>query len=44
MKFIVIEPFKLSTERDSFNFVRKSKLVGEKKEQKITEFFVDQKV
>ena len=44
MKFIVIEPFKLSTERDSSNFVRKTKLVAEKKEEKLTEFFVDQKV
>ena len=44
LKFIVIEPFKLSTERDSSNFVRKTKLLAEKKEEKLTEFFVDQKV
>ena len=44
LRFIVIEPFKLSTERDSSNIVRKTKIVGEKKEEKITEFFVDQKV
>ena len=44
LKFIVIEPFKLSTERDSSNFVRKTKLVAEKKEEKLTEFFMDQKV
>ena len=38
LKFIVIEPFKLSTERDSFNFVRKSKLVGEKRKKKLLNF------
>ena len=44
LKFIVIEPFKLSKERDSSNFVRKPKIAGEKKDDKITEFFTDQKV
>ena len=44
LRFIVIEPFKLSTERDSSNFVRKTKIIGEKKEEKSTEFFSNQKV
>ena len=44
LKFIVIEPFKLTTEKDSSNLVRKAKIVGENKEEKTTEFFADQKV
>ena len=44
LKFIVIEPFKLSSERESANLVRKSKVIGDKKEEKFTEFFTDQKV
>jgi len=44
LRFIVIEPFKLLKERESSNFVRKTKTAGEKREEKITEFFVDQKV
>ena len=44
LRFIVIEPFKLSTERESANLVRRSKLGENKKEEKLTEFFTDQKV
>ena len=44
LKFIVIEPFKLSSERESANFVRTSKKIGEKKEEKLTEFFTQEKV
>ena len=44
LRFIVIEPFKLSTERESANLVRRTKLGGDKKEEKLTEFFTDQKV
>ena len=44
LKFIVIEPFKLSTERDSSNVVRKTKTLPDKREEKLTEFFSEQKV
>jgi hypothetical protein len=44
LKFIVIEPFKLSSERESANFVQTSKKIGEKKEEKLTEFFTQEKV
>ena len=44
LKFIVIEPFKLSAERDSSDFVRRTKILQDKKEEKSTEFFSDQKV
>ena len=44
LRFIVIGPFKLSTERESANLVRRTKLGGDKKEEKLTEFFTDQKV
>ena len=44
LKFIVIEPFKLSKEIDSSYFLRKTKINAEKKEEKLTEFFTDQKV
>ena len=44
LKFIVIEPFKLSTEVDSSNFVRRTKIISEKKEEKLTEYFTEQKV
>ena len=44
LRFIVIEPFKLSTERESANLVRRTKLGENKKEEKLTEFFTDQKV
>ena len=44
LKFIVIEPFKLSTEISSANMIQKSKITGTKKEEKSSEFFTDQKV
>ena len=44
LKFIVIEPFKSSTERDSSNVLRKPKINTDKKEERPTEFLEDQKI
>ena len=44
LKFIVIEPFKFTTQKDSSNILRKTKINADNKEEKSTEYLAEQKV